>query len=107
MSHLPPNHKSGAVLAATVLLGAVSATALPSILTASDRHEPAKPTAKRNTLAGKKTARTVTSHPNYITYNTAEELDRAAALVVVASPVAPFEDRQHLAQYFPDGHLKS
>ncbi|WP_342575740.1 hypothetical protein [Paenibacillus sp. FSL M8-0142] len=42
----------------------------------------------------------------YIAFDTIEELDQAADVIVIGSPIKDFEDREHMAQYFEDGMIQ-
>ncbi|MEK6988804.1 hypothetical protein NST08_00975 [Paenibacillus sp. FSL K6-1566] len=35
----------------------------------------------------------------YIAFDTIEELDQAADVIVIGSPIKDFEDREHMAQW--------
>jgi hypothetical protein len=75
---------------------AIAALATYAVITnASDTNS----NAKINTT-------TVSIHSNYIAYDEVDALEEAAELVVFASPLKKFEDREHVNTYFGDGQLQ-
>ncbi|MDR4999720.1 hypothetical protein [Brevibacillus parabrevis] len=54
---------------------------------------------------GKETVETISLEAHYITYNSAEELDKAD-LILIGTPIADFSEREHQTSYYFDGSLE-
>ncbi|WP_144941789.1 hypothetical protein [Paenibacillus sp. 32O-W] len=46
-------------------------------------------------------------HGNYVTFNSLEELEQFSDLIIIGSPVEPFNKRKHKETRFEDGNLES